>query len=297
MRPRIPQLALVQCAMALVLMLLGTPAVEASMPRFLPPGPPPPPASMSTHWLRYDGSDTLNLSTSVFFSETCEGWSGEWRILLPEGLELVEGRVEGSGLTSLIKGLHIARVRCTRWGTFVIRGWFRTGLDSLNWTSHNYQVEVRATPDSFEYRHLPSPPLNVTNWKHVLGGIHHRSTGWVWLPLDPGESETVEPGFDERNQKAPPPALHKASGAVAGAVTQDSVVSMPVLVAVARDGTVKDVYTHIRGVHNAVLAAAIEAARRWTFTPAKSFGQPASALYEIRVPVRAPLAIARKHRF
>ncbi len=281
------------------LFLLGE-CAHASVIHGPPPGPAGPPASMSTFWIRYDGSDTLNLRTRVYFNSACTEWRGEWRIQLPEGLELVSGALQGSGLTRDIKGGHDARVRCIRWGTFVVRGWFRTGMDSLNWTSHDYQVELRATPDSFEYRETPSPPLNVTNWKHVLGGVHHRGVRWVgllWLPLDPGESEAVEPGFDERNLKSPPPALHKASASVAQAAGQDSVVSMPVLVAVARNGTVKGVYTHMRGTHNAILEAAVEAARQWTFTPAKSFGQPASALYEIRVPVRAPLAIARKHKF
>ena len=291
---RFSRSALVHCATAFVIVLLVAPAAQGTWGRLLPTGPPPPPASMNMVLSRkHPGSDTLSLGPAIHFASPCTQWQGQWSVTLPEKMVLVDGLLHGSGLTDEIRGLHEARVRCSQWGNFTIRASFRTGIDSLNWTSHECLVDLRVTPDSFEYR-VVAPSLNK---HHVLGGIHHRSTGWVWLPLDPGESEEVEPGFDERNHKSPPPALHKASGAVAGATDQDSVVSMPVLVAVGRDGTVKDVYTHIRGVHNAVLEAAVQVARKWTFTPAKSFGQPASALYEIRVPVHAPLAIARKHRF
>ncbi len=282
MRPRISQPGLLHCVMAFVLMLLGAP-VEASMPRLLPPGPPPPPASMGTHWVRYDHSDTITARVRVGFDKPSAGWRGEWRLQLPDGLQLVDGQVGGSGLTHEIEGLHVARIHCTHWGTFIVHGWFRTGLDSLNWTSHEYQAEVRVTRDSFSY-HVVAPALDQ---KHVVGGVHHRSTGWVWLPLDPGESETVEPGFDERNQKSPPPALHKASGVLPGAVSKDSSVTVMVRVAVDREGRVKDVYARrVAGFHPPeMIDAAVEAARRWTFPPAKSYGRPASALYSIGVPV------------
>ena len=285
MRPRIPQLALVQCAMALVLMLLGTPAVEASMPRFLPPGPPPPPASMEIFMSRQRSSDTVDVEVVVYFNSPCTNWRGEWRIWPMDGLEPVAGALQESGTTADIIGTHFARLRCTRWGEFEIRGFFGTAVDSLNRTSHEYRVTFRASPDSFVYtRHME---VASASRQHVLGGIHHRSTGWVWLPLDPGESEQVEPGFDERNHKSPPPALQKASGVLPGAVSKDSSVTVMVRVAVDREGRVKDVYARrVAAFHPPeVIDAAVEAARHWTFTPAKSFGRPASALYSIGVPV------------
>ena len=270
-------------ALALSALLLTAIAASAGINPGRPPGPSGPPAAMRTFWSHTKGSDTLALRARIFFSCDCADWRSEWRIELPEGLELVHGSLGGGGLTREVRGEHTALLRCTRWGTFEVRGWFRSGLDSLNWTSHEYLGDLRVTPDSFEYK-LRSPILNE---KHVLGGIHHRSTGWVWLPLDPGESETVEPGFDERNQKSPPPALQKASGVLPGAVSKDSSVTVMVRVAVDREGRVKDVYARrVAAFHPPeVIDAAVEAARHWTFTPAKSFGRPASALYSIGVPV------------
>lgn len=253
------------------------------------PGPKPPPAWMDVVVSTSQRPDTITIEALVGFDESCDLWNGKWSIELPEDIVLVSGSTSGFGGTGSIRGVHPFRVKPLRWGTFMLRGTFRTAVDSLNWTGHDFVGELRIAPDSLVYRRHPLPYGIINQW-HVVAGVHHRRF-WprgTWLPLDPGESEEIEPGFDERSFKSPPQASKKVFGATAEATAEDSTVFVPVLVAVDRNGGVKDVYTHMRVFRRVILDAAVEAARQWTFPPSKSYGLPASALYEIQVPVTVP---------
>jgi len=234
--------------------------------------------------------DTMEVYIDVQFRRPCTLWRGEWHVTLPEGLEHVGGKLAGSGLTSEIRGRHVVRARRSRWGEFQIRGSFKTGVDSLNWTSHDIVVEAHCSPGQYSFHHNPPPDFGILNRKHVLGGVHHREmlSAWLWLPLDPGEDEPVEHGFDMRLHKSPVPARYKQTSRFASAATSDSSVQVPIIVAVSRDGLVKDTYTPNLGVPRAILDSAVVAARKWRFEPAVSLGRPVSALYTIKVPVQVP---------
>lgn len=239
--------------------------------------------------------DTLRILATIHFFSPCEAWRGEWRVTLPEGLEHVSGPLEGRGLTAQIRGVHEIRARRTRWGAFQIHGSLKTGVDSLNWTSHELLVEIRTSPDYFAAVGGPPPGLGVRNQKHVLGGLHHRKVHWsggTWLPLDAGEDEAIEHGFYERLNKAPLPTTYKESARFAGASASDSTIHLTVLVAVSRSGLVKDVYTYNAPITpRPILDSAVVAARKWRFEPAVSLGRPVSALYSIRVPVVVPAEV------
>ena len=289
-------------ALAVALCTFLAPATGVGSVRITVPGPPQPPASMTIsiadRWdstpgtSGWNSSDTLLIHATVHFLSPCEAWRGEWRVTLPEGLEHVSGQLEGSGLTAQIRGVHEIRARRTRWGAFQIRGSFRTGVDSLNWTSHDNLLEMQATIDSFFVANRPAHHYGILNRVHMLGGVRHRKVHWsggTWLPLDPGEDEAIEPGFYEHMFKSPLPAMHKESGRFAGASASDSTIHLTVLVAVNRAGLVKDVYTYPAPITpRPILDSAVVAARKWRFEPAISLGRPVSALYSIKVPVQVP---------
>ena len=270
-------------------LLMASPCESAGHTRARLAGPKPPPAWMDVVVSPTQEPDTITVEVLVGFDEPCEQWTGAWSITLPKDVVLISGPAGGLGSTSSIRGVHRLRIKPLRSGTFLLRGTFRTALDSLNWTSHEFVGELRIAPDSLVYKRHPLP-YGIANQKHVMAGVHHRRF-WprgTWLPLDPGETEEVEPGLDERLFRSPPPASKKAFGVAGGASTDDSTVFVPVLVAVDRNGNVKDVYTHMRVVPRPMLDAAVEAAREWAFPPAESYGMPVSALYEIQVPVLVP---------
>lgn len=223
---------------------------------------------------RADG-DSLRLVVAVSGGR---GGRVDWEAVLGEGLQALEGQTSGLG-----GGDHAIEVKCLRWGEFSIVGRVTVQRDSLNSGVLARELRFRATPESL----VVNDSRRTLEKVWTRDGIRYVQVECIWLPLDTGEpaGSPLARALDRR--PAPLRAVPARSAALGAG---KPAVEVRVIVAVDRAGRVKA--TRYMGMADpparAVIDAALAAAREWTFPPATSEGHPASALYEIWVPVTPP---------
>lgn len=269
------RVSVVSLVVVVVLAGLGVPSRGAELSLRSCFDDPSGPAGFNLMLHRRADGDSLRLLISVGGGR---GGRVNWEAVLGEGLQALEGQTSGLG-----GGGHAIEVKCLRWGEFSIVGRVTVQWDSLNSGVLAGELRVRVTPDSV----VELGSIRTLEKVWTRDGVRHVQVECIWLPLDAGEpaGSPLARALDRR--PAPLRAVPARSAALgAGKPT----VEVRVIVAVDRAGRVKA--TRYMGMADAparaVIDAALAAAREWTFPPATSEGHPASALYEIWVPVTPP---------
>jgi hypothetical protein len=270
-------------------------AVEVICPRIIGTDRCPPQAGIAVDVRRLGSGDTLAIQCSSFFDWPLK--TARWNIALPAGLAFLNGTLERSDVAVgpserhgayAYSGVDHASVRCEHWGDFEVWAHLHAAEDSLNWSGGSFCLLVHVTQESLTVNKYPFPFGHVRR-RTVVDGVHYREQNFMLIPLDPGEDEEVAPGLASAANLQSAPVIHKEAAARAYATVSDSTIEVRVWVAVDREGRVKAVRPYDPnpepGIPADAKAAALDAAQKWTFTPAQSLGRPVSMLYLIRVPV------------
>lgn len=238
------------------------------------------PAGIELMIQRLGSSDTIKVQSLVHVDP---GWltTCKWKVTLPESVTPLVGDFTRAGPCSTTAGVFEALVRFDRWGEFEIRGNLFAARDSSNWITDVTREVIRISRDTIDvdrYAHK--------RYEYVVDGTHYRRGGipW-WTPMDPGEDLAVAPNFLYQNPEHPP-TIHAERALRKGLSVNAPTVEVPVLVAVGRNGRVKDalLYGWQRGIPEDAKPAALAAAMKWRSAQVRSLGHSVSALYLIKVP-------------
>ena len=215
--------------------------------------------------------------------------NSRWEVVLPPGLARLSGALSGAALERGASGnnfsLGEALVLVERPGLFHIGLSVLASRDSSTWSRLEYNHVIRVSPDSFET--VKQIDWSTLRDQVVMDGVHYGICELEAVPLDPGEDEQDVPIHPFYGLDKGPPVVEQHAAKRPRIASAVGTIEVPIRVAVDRTGRVKAVSVSDAWGRAPTPdeQAALEAARKWRFTPTIQKGRPVTALYLIRVPV------------
>jgi len=205
-----------------------------------------------------------------------------FHVTIPRSLRVLSGDTTRAGRLSTTAGNYTLKLLPRLTGSFVVEGRLRIEGGGRR-DDAAFAMSIAVRPDTIIVDHSHYTLLESTR-----NGHRYRYGDWWLIPIDSTEASIVEQDFEASGTRAQPVARPNAVCRTCPSIVGADSVRFVVIV--GSDGRVRDwgllpSPSNPGAVHAAVAAAAEEALKRCTFTPARFNGRAVSDWLYVTVSV------------